>query len=240
VKSSYALQTKKTSEPGRRVGRCGGCRRSWLLGALVGVALSIQGNGAPAAELIDSVQARYQDVRDLQADFEQRARIASIDKTESSAGKVTILRPGRMRWEYTAPEARVIALDGQSIRMYLPEDEQLQIAPLDAGSFPPTALDFLLGSGDLRTSFDGEELAPNERQELGLRLRPKADASFEFLEIWVSPQDYELRESIVVDLFGNRTAVRFSTLRENQGIDASAFEVRVPEGTDVIDLREGN
>ncbi len=210
----------------------------WSRLALCLCAGLVLGNGAPDPVLIDSVQDRYAEVKDLTAAFEQTAQIASIGKTESSKGQVKILRPGRMRWEYTAPEERVIALDGTTIRMYLPEDEQLQIAPLDAGSFPPTALDFLLGSGDLRSSFEGEELEPNARGERGLRLRPRRDASFEFLEIWVDPTSLQLRESIVLDLFGNRTAVRFDAMRENEGIEASAFEVQVPEGTDVIDLRE--
>jgi outer membrane lipoprotein-sorting protein len=123
--------------------------------------------------------------------------------------------------------------------MYLPEEGQLQIAPLEPGAFPPTALEFLLGSGDLAKSFSAEPLREEGRADLGLRLKPKQDASFEHIDLWVARDGYQLRESVVVDLFGNRTSVRFSDVKENAGISAETFNVEVPEGTETIDLRTG-
>ena len=145
-------------------------------------------------------------------------------------------RPGRMRWEYVAPERRVIVLDGDTLRVYTPADAQLQIAGL-AGGFSPTALGFLLGEGDLRADFTSELLVQEERPEIGLRLRPRGDAAFEHLEMWLAPDSHQLRESVVVDVFGNRTSVRFTKIAENGGVDDAAFEIRVPDGTEVIDLR---
>jgi outer membrane lipoprotein-sorting protein len=145
-------------------------------------AVASLGNGAaePSVDqLLGSIQKRYEAVKDIRASFEQEARVASIGKTEKSSGEVAIQRPGRMRWQYSAPDRRIVALDGEVIRMYLPDEGQLQIAPLQPGAFPPTALEFLLGSGDLAKSFTAEPLREEGREDLGLRLKPKQDASFE-------------------------------------------------------------
>ena len=70
-----------------------------------------------------------------------------------------------------------------------------------------------------------------------MRLRPRGDAAFEHIEIWLEPNSHQLRESVVVDVFGNRTSLRFTEITENAGVDDGVFEIRVPEDTEVIDLR---
>ena len=196
---------------------------------------------APAARsaerIIAAVQARYERVRDLRGSFVQESNVASLGRKDTSSGTVIVKRPGRMRWEYRKPEERVLTLDGQTVQMYTPSERQLQVAPLSPESFSPTALSFLLGDGDLRESFTAELLKEEGRDEIGLRLNPRSDASFEHLELWLDPKDLELRESVVVDLFGNRTSVRFSDVVENTNVPESVFKVDVPPETEVIDLR---
>jgi outer membrane lipoprotein carrier protein len=167
----------------------------------------------------------------------QEAHIASLDKRDVSRGRVVMQRPGRMRWEYIEPEARVIVLDQETLRVYTPSEAQLQIVSAAGGAFSPTALGFLLGEGDLRADFSSETLEVAGRDEVGLKLRPRGDAAFEHLEMWLEPESHQLRESVVVDVFGNRTSVRFDEITENAGVDDGAFEIDVPEGTEVIDLR---
>jgi outer membrane lipoprotein carrier protein len=190
-----------------------------------------------AASLIEAIETRYQGVRDLRAHFEQESHVASLGRTERSTGNVLIQRPGRMRWEYGDPEPRVIAVDGDVVRIYAPGDRQLQVAPLAQGGLSPTALDFLLGRGSLRGNFAVERLGKGEGDDLGLRLRPRGDDGFESLELWVAPGTHQIRASILTDLFGNRTHIRFIEVKENSGVGENAFTVSVPEGTDVIDLR---
>jgi outer membrane lipoprotein carrier protein len=121
--------------------------------------------------------------------------------------------------------------------VYTPSEAQLQIVGAGGGAFSPTALGFLLGEGDLRADFTSEAIDAAEREEVGIKLRPRGDAAFEYLEMWLAPGSHQLRESVVVDVFGNRTSVRFSEISENSGVEETAFEIDVPEGTEVIDLR---
>ncbi len=190
-----------------------------------------------AGRTLDAVQTRYDAVRDLRASFEQSSFSTALGTEVRSGGEVTVERPGKMRWEYASPDGRVIVLDANSIRIWNPEENQLQIAAISVGNVSPTALGFLLGQSVLRDVFEAELISEPARAERGLRLRPKSDGGFELLELWVDAKTYQLRESVVVDLFGNRTRLRLDQMRENEGVGSAEFEFSAPEGAEVIDLR---
>ncbi len=187
--------------------------------------------------LLARVQKRYEDVRDVRAGFEQTSFVAALGREDTSRGSVMIARPGRMRWEYGEPEASVLIVDADSVRLYSPAEKKLQIAPLGAGALSPTALGFLLGERALSDAFKAERIADPGRTDLGLRLVPRSDAGFEALEMWLEPSALTLRESVLHDLFGNRTRVTFANVQENRGISEASFALEVPAGVEVIDLR---
>ena len=202
--------------------------------------IALLGNGpaeSPVLARVAAVQARYDGIADLRAGFVQTSYTAALGRETVSKGSLTMKRPGLFRWEYSTPEERVIVLDAETLRIYSPVDEQLQVIALAQGTVSPTALSFLLGNGELRELFEAEAIDDPERPELGLRLRPREESSFEFIELWVARETHQLRESVLVDLFKNRTSVRFVEIVENVGIEESAFSIDVPEGTEVIDLR---
>ena len=225
---SLFARSERASRPRRRAAALTALACAGLLGS------------SPGPEQVDSVlaalQARYEGITDLHADFVQEAHVASIDRRDVSSGRVVMQRPGRMRWEYNAPEKRVIVGDKGTLRVYTPSDSHLQILQV-TGAFSPMALGFLLGDGDLRESFVGERLESGAREEIGIRLRPREESVFEHVDLWLAKDSHQVRESVVFDLFGNRTSVRFASIRENTGVDETAFEIDVPEGTEIVDLR---
>jgi len=211
--------------------------------AVLALAGALLGNGAPGDSaapldaLLDSVQKHYNGVRDLRAEFEQESLVKALGKRDVSRGSLAFKRPGRMRWNYAEPEVRVLSIDSETVRMFSEADRQLQIVPIGQGSLSPTALDFLLGGADLRESFEAARIEDATRKDIGLKLTPRGDTSFESLELWLDAESFELRESVLVDLFGNRTTLRFAELVENTGVEDGSFEIQVPENTEVIDLR---
>ena len=191
----------------------------------------------PDAEAtLRQIDARYAPVRDLRGRFEQTSYTASIGRQEVFRGEVVVERPGRIRWSYDAPDGRVILLDAETLRIYSPADAQLQIAPLAPGTVSPSALGFLMGATRLAEQFRPE--AVEARGDLdGIRLVPLDDSGFESLVIWVDRGSRELRESVLVDLFGNRTRLVLTELAHDRGTAPEDFELHVPEGTEIIDLR---
>jgi outer membrane lipoprotein carrier protein len=203
------------------------------------VAASAASGSESAADVLAAVQSHYGSIRDLRAEFVQASFVAAVAAETLSRGAVVVKRPGRMRWEYSDPEPRVIVMDEATLRIYTPRDRQMQIAPVGPDTVSPTAIGFLMGQGKLVEQFEAEfvrDSTPKD-EKVGLRLTPRGDASFESLELWIDVSSSQLRESVLVDLFGNRTRVRFTRLVENQGVPDEAFAVDAPEGTEVIDLR---
>ena len=190
-----------------------------------------------AAKTLAAVQKRYDAVKDLRASFVQNSYSAALDKETETRGTVVVQRPGKMRWEYAQPDGHVIVLDGSAIRIWNPGEKQLQVAALAKSGVSPTALSFLMGQGSLSESFTASPLSEAGRTDRGLLLKPKGDAGFESLALWLEPKSLQLRESVVVDLFGNRTRVRFDGISENAGVPASSFDLPTPPGAEVIDLR---
>jgi len=195
-----------------------------------------EGDG-DAAKTLDALQKRYDSIQDLRADFVQTSFSAALGKETESRGVVAVKRPGKMRWEYAQPDGRVIVLDGSTIRIWNPDEKQLQIAPLSPENVSPTALGFLMGQAVLKDTFDAKPLSEPGRRELGLTLSPKREGGFQSLALWLDPKTLQLRESVVVDLFGNKTRVRLNKIVENKGVEASQFELAAPPGAETVDLR---
>ena len=201
------------------------------------LSVGLLAGGTPTAETrLNALQTRYDAIDDLRASFVQHSFTASLGREEVARGQVIVQRPGKIRWSYDPPDGRVIVLDGETLRIYSPEDGQLQIAALQPGTVSPTALDFLMGQGRLAEDFTAELVAA-ERAEVGLRLVPRADASFESLVFWLDPKTHELRESVLVDLFGNRTRLELRDATSNAGVRGAEFKIDVPDDTEIIDLR---
>jgi outer membrane lipoprotein carrier protein len=60
-----------------------------------------------------AVQQKYDRVKDFTADFTHTYEGGVLKKKSTERGTVQIKKPGRMRWEYTAPEKKTFVSDGR-------------------------------------------------------------------------------------------------------------------------------
>jgi outer membrane lipoprotein carrier protein len=189
------------------------------------------------AGLLQCVQERYGALRDLTATFAQESRVASLGRPRSRAGRLFFQTPGRMRWEYDAPDPQVIVADGRQLWFYRSERRQAVVQPLDAAFSRQTPLLFLFGRGDFAAEFTWEEreLVPGAGGLLTLELRPRVDApDLARLVLEVDPAGCRLAGTVVEDAFGNRTRLTFSAERADSGLDAALFRFKPPRGTEVV------
>ena len=82
----------------------------------------------PAEDVARAVQHHYDQVKDFTADFAHTYTGGVLKKTVTEHGTVQIKKPGRMRWEYTAPERKTFVSDGHKIYSYVPADRQVIVA----------------------------------------------------------------------------------------------------------------
>jgi outer membrane lipoprotein carrier protein len=175
-----------------------------------------------AATLTARVQARYDGMHELEARFTQRTISALSPSGDVTTGRVALAKPGRMRWSYETPEPSLVVSDGSTLWIYDPAAREAQKLAVGEQFLSGAAFQFLLGSGRIADSFrvraDGCS-APRAR----LTLEPKADATYQSLELEIDTASGEARSTAVLDLFGNRTEVEFSELQYDRGLDPGTF-----------------
>jgi outer membrane lipoprotein carrier protein len=185
------------------------------------------------------VQSRYDGIRDLNADFEQQSQSASfagqpLMDAEPKTGRVVFAKPGKMRWTYGDPDPSVVVSDGATLWIHDVEGGNATRLEVTAGYLSGAALQFLLGDGNILEEFDVKATACTS-EHITLDLLPKLDASYERLGLVARRGTGDIDATSVVDLFGNRTEIRFKGVEVNRSPDASVFQFEVPEGVEVID-----
>ena len=95
-------------------------------------------------------------MRDFSADFTHEAESGVLRKKLVERGTVMVKKPGRMRWDYKAPEEKVFVSDGSRMYMHMPADNQVIVSPVPTEDQATTAVLFLTGKGKLTRDFTVE------------------------------------------------------------------------------------
>ena len=214
-------------------------RRWWLPVALSVIVASSQPARAQSSgeALAKAVQAHYQQVRDFTASFEQAYVGGALKRKTVERGTVAIRKPGRMRWDYEAPEKKLFISDGTRMYFYVPADKQVRVSPMPEEGRVPTPILFLAGRGDLLRDFRVEEVpAPaGASGSRALRLRPvRREQEYDTLTLVVEGSSYVLKQLIVTDAQGGTSTFTFTNLRENVGVPDNRFVFSMPKGVDVV------
>jgi outer membrane lipoprotein carrier protein len=189
-----------------------------------------------ASKLAARVQARYDTIRDFEADFVQSYQGGLLRTKTTEQGTVAIKRPGRMRWVYSKPERKEFVSDGERIYSYVPRDKQVIVSPMPTGEQTTPAL-FLTGRGHLVRDFNVayERIPAAPEGSVGLKLVPKkGDPEFEWLMISVDPKSLQILQLVALDRQGGQSSFLFTNLKENRNLSDKIFDFQVPRGVDVI------
>lgn len=180
---------------------------------------------------VERLKAFVSGARTVEADFTQSVQDRSGRVTQKASGKMAFSRPGKFRWDYTAPYEQVIVGDGTRLWLYDADLEQVTVKPLAeviAGS--PAAL--LAGDDAIEKYFVLKDAGQSEGLEWLEAVPKDKDTSFE--RIRMGFRGDVLVQMQLFDHFGQRTTLVFSRLVRNPAIAASRFTFTPPKGADVI------
>jgi len=208
-----------------------------------------------------AVTPRGEAIQDFAADFSQLSRLVSLDREQRGHGRVEIRfqqqagsrsAQTQFRWEYDQPNHQEIVSDGETLWVYMPENNQVIQSTIDttreAQAEDPMA--FLTGLGNLSRDFSIHWADPNHdgKGNYVLQLRPRRvsalistmqitvdrEAVIDLTRNNVSGQRLPIIASSVTDPNGNTTLIEFSQARINRGISGTSFRFSVPPGVDVV------
>ena len=193
-------------------------------------------------EVMKHLQARYEKTKDLQADFTQKTTIEGFERPMTSSGKVYIKKPGRLRWNYLEPSAEDIYVQGDDVKVYVPEHKQVLIGKLTHMAASRAPLELLQGAAKLDASFDAEPTPGKSRGVGGIRLVtlvPKshdaeAHGTVQRIVVEVFPKTYFIRSLSLYEVSGNVSNFEFSSLQSNIGLDDDLFAPKFPPDVEVV------
>jgi outer membrane lipoprotein carrier protein len=163
-----------------------------------------------------------------------------LKRKSTERGTVQIKKPGRMRWEYTAPEKKTFVSDGLQIYSYVPADKQVIVSPMPDEDAATTAVLFLAGKGNLVRDFDVSYTETSVAGAVALRLDPRQkQRDYDWLIVVVDRTTLQIRGLTAADQQGGRSTFEFTNYRENTGVADNVFAFKIPRGADVIKAGSG-
>lgn len=182
--------------------------------------------------ILDRIDSHYRETDSFRAKFtEQISSVGGL--TRSRSGIVYYQRPGKMRWEFAAPELETIVSDGVIVYNYEPDLNQVIETPLKRLLRSPGATAFLLGMGDLRSEFNAS-LPAGASADGMLRVVLVPKEGGDRVEVGLDPQTYNLASLVVSDPAGNVTTLHFTDFETKREFPSSLFKFAVPDGADIV------
>jgi outer membrane lipoprotein carrier protein len=186
---------------------------------------------AQAAGQDDELQAFFNKLTSLKADFSQHVYGPRHELQQSTRGQMIVQRPGRFRWDYEQPYQQHIVADGDKVWFYDVDLEQVTIKPQDK-TMDNTPATLLSDASQLEKQFD--VLAVVREGRNWFELIPKqADSGFETL--YIALNKGVIKQMELQDSFGQTTRIDFDNVVMNKHYGADTFKLNIPEGVDVID-----
>ena len=189
-------------------------------------------------QYVSKLEKQYEAMKDFHADFQQETELASIKRVEKGEGSVYFKKGGKMLWEYTAPEAQKIILDGKTLWFYVPGDKQ--VMKNNFSTIPQHIMvDLFRGKINIQEKFKVslvQQDAKDKKADIVLELIPaEYDPTLKKLMLWVNPEKFYITRSILEDEFGTKTVLRFLKIEIDKGIKDSLFEFIPPKGVEIFE-----
>jgi outer membrane lipoprotein carrier protein len=221
--------------------------------------IGLQAQAVPAKPLVGLFEARYRAAKTLQATFLERYT-ENGQTVRTEAGTAYFRRPGKMRWDYEAPERDLFLVDGKNAWFYVPTDHTVTRVAAKQSADWRTPLALLAGEMKVSRVCARVDLAPNERpasdgnavlrcqvrgadpgiidaqgahhNEGGLASPPGGQGDTVFFEI--VRQTGELARLLVRQSGGIQVEFRFENWRMNPPVPDALFRFEVPAGVAIV------
>jgi chaperone LolA len=162
--------------------------------------------------------------------FTQIYTPAGFSTARRESGTVWVQAPERLRFDYSAPDAKVFTYDAGEGRFYSPEDKQLTVHKLTPDERVRLPIVFLESPDELARRY---AIAKDSSGQIVLT--PKAaDSDLAWLKLKVA--DSGMVETLSYqDTSGNLTEFRFDGWKTEKARPASDYRIQGPKGTRVVE-----
>jgi len=180
---------------------------------------------------LDRLRAFVKETQTARADFTQTVGGKQGKPAQTASGEFLLERPGKFRWTVQKPYKQLLVGDGQRVWVFDEDLNQVIVRKLgDALGSTPAAL--LAGSQDVEKAFTWKELPSSEGLDWLLATPISTETTFAEIRLGFDAKGLAALE--LLDAFGQRSVVRFTSFERNPKLPASSFTFTPPKGADVI------
>lgn len=186
-----------------------------------------------AKDLAQKVNRHYNQLHSLKTGFTESYEGLGIRRTES--GTLLLLKPGRMKWDYSSPAGKLFLLDGKYAWFYSKGDPQVQRIPAKQLDDLRSPLRFLLGHTELEKELTGLTVHPAAGGGFVLAGQPKGQEKRVHLLSLNVTADGTITGIEIEETDGALTRFAFSGEQTNVSVPADTFRFTPPAGVPVVD-----
>lgn len=213
--------------------------KMYALGAALALVWPVNAQSVAGADSIEALQQLLKANASGQSSFTQTVTPAakadaSKPKLKLSKGTFAYARPGRFRFDYTAPFAQTLVADGTTMWMYDPDLAQVT-ASSQAATLANTPAALLTSTADLsglRTHYTLESLPSSEGLQWVGATPKQADGALKWVKLGFDAS--HVVALVMVDQFGQTSDMRFSAFKPLPANGTEVFGFEPPPGVDLI------
>jgi outer membrane lipoprotein carrier protein len=198
--------------------------------AMLSTCLHAQNSAHDVAARVDR---HYNQLHSLKAGFAESYQGLGFKRTES--GTLLLVKPGRMKWEYSSPAGKLFLLDGKYAWFYTRGDPQVQRIPAQQLDDLRSPLRFLLGHTQIARELNNLKLTPGPNGRFTLTGQPKGQEKRVSRLTLTVTADGAITAMEIEETDGAQTHFTFTGEQPNAAIPAAAFQFRPPAGIPVVD-----
>lgn len=207
------------------------CLAALLLGSSSSPAVETGNNVKSLDQLLDAVHQRVNDTRTVQCTFEQERNLSVFAQPIVFQGKMALVRPGKLRWENTAPIPSVLIFNGDEgircnddakpVRFALDKDPIMKMVAEQIWTWIDSNYQRLRDRYDISLSGpQAIQLMPRSGEFAGIITA----VTIEFDAKSLQPRTILIRETS-----GDTTTIRFSDYRLNEPVKDLLFTTCYPD-----------
>jgi outer membrane lipoprotein carrier protein len=191
---------------------------------------------APADQLIQQVESRYNNARTLSVNFVENYSLLGHPRSPES-GTLTLRKAGKMRWDYTRPAGKLFISDGKTVYLYTAADNRVEKVPLKDTEDMRAPLAFLLGKLDMKREFRDFTVTEGDGGNW-LKAEAKNErVPYKTVEMLVALNG-AIRQLKVAGRDGSLLTYTFQDEKINPPVAEDTFHFTIPPGAQVVDAVE--
>jgi outer membrane lipoprotein carrier protein len=193
-----------------------------------------------ARRVLERLDSRLATMRSMKGRFIQTFTSAGLGVPQAESGRFALLKPDRLRWDYTSPEKKTAVSDGDHTWLHVPEEGVVYRGTVKV--WKRSSAFAILSGGRISDTFEAvsvDAVTAARKGDLVLRLRPREADEFTEVIIEIEPEGMVIRSVAGVDGMGNRITASFTDIEENPTFPADFFVFKPPPSAKVVDHEGG-